>query len=130
MSKEHPVVWRFRGVEHHLTFKEAAGIAHTLTEAIDRAAVDSVSEPEAVSVPVGPPLKFSAPAGSFPEVEACSETASPGELTVLRDVATAAEKLVREIWDDNRTDEEQEELCRAVNSLRTWRASLTGGTLR
>ncbi len=56
MSREHPVVWRFRDVEHHLTFKEAAGIAHTLTDAIDRATASVRTEnSSAVQPDVGAP---------------------------------------------------------------------------
>jgi hypothetical protein len=45
----------------------------------------------------------------------CSETALP---PVISAVITAAERLAEEIWSDNRTDEEQEELCRAVQAMR------------
>lgn len=58
------------------------------------------------------------------EIDARAETALP---KVVQDVLTAAELLAEEIWSDNRTDEEQEALCRAVQALRMAEESaLTG----
>lgn len=45
---------------------------------------------------------------------ACSETAwSPEVVAVIE----AAERFAEEVWSNNRTDEEQEEICRAVRAL-------------
>lgn len=44
-----------------------------------------------------------------------SETALPFAVVA---VLEAAERLAEEVWSDNRTDEEQEALCKAVSALR------------